>query len=71
MGTEIPGGGGKERGAGGGELYLTLHCHHQNDFCSTTGSGVHLTAPMSCMHVTHVFLFFVFVLVVAFPRRGI
>ena len=25
-GTEIPGGWGR------GRLYLTLHCHHQNDF---------------------------------------
>ena len=27
-GTEVPGGGGR------GRLYPTLHCHHQNDFCS-------------------------------------
>ena len=27
VGTQIPGGG------GWGRLYLTLHCHHQNDFC--------------------------------------
>ena len=26
-GTEIPGGGGR------GRLYLTLHCHHQDDSC--------------------------------------
>ena len=31
-GTEIPGGGGR------GRLYLTLHCHHQNDSCIKTGS---------------------------------
>ena len=31
-GLEIPGGGGR------GRLYLTLHCHHQNDFCIKTGS---------------------------------
>ena len=30
-GTEIVGG-------GGGRLYLTLHCYHQNDFCIKTGS---------------------------------
>ena len=23
-----------------GELYLTLHCHHQNDFCITMGACV-------------------------------
>ena len=32
MGTEIPGGGRR------GRLYLTLHCHHQNDSCIKTGS---------------------------------
>ena len=26
------GGSGEEGGGGGGELYLTLHCQHQNDF---------------------------------------
>ena len=31
-GTEIPGGGGR------GRLYLTLHCHHQNDSCIKMGS---------------------------------
>ena len=31
-GTEISGGGGKER------LYLTLHYHHQNDSCIKMGS---------------------------------
>ena len=31
-GTEIPGGGGR------GRLYLTLHCHHQNDSCIRMGS---------------------------------
>ena len=32
MWTEIPGGGGR------GRLYLTLHCHHQNDSCIKMGS---------------------------------
>ena len=32
-GTKIKGGGGGE-----GELYLTLHCHHQKDFCGKMGS---------------------------------
>ena len=32
-GTEIPGGGG-----GRGRLYLSLHCHHQNDSCIKMGS---------------------------------
>ena len=32
-GTAIGGGG------GGGRLYLTLHCHHQNDSCVKMGSG--------------------------------
>ena len=31
-GTEIPGGG------GGGRLYVTLHCLHQNDSCTKMGS---------------------------------
>ena len=33
------GGGGGEEGEGkGGEIiYLSLHCHHQNDFCIKTG----------------------------------
>ena len=31
-GTEIPGGRGR------GRLYLTLHCHHQNDSCIKVGS---------------------------------
>ena len=31
-GTEIPG------GVGRGRLYLTLHCHHQNDSCISMGS---------------------------------
>ena len=31
-GTEIPGGGGR------GELYPSLHCHHQNDACMKMGS---------------------------------
>ena len=30
-GTEIPGGGGR------GRLYLSLHCHHQNDSCIKMG----------------------------------
>ena len=25
-------------GKGGGVIYLTLHCHHQNDFCIKMGS---------------------------------
>ena len=32
-GTEIPGGGERKE-----RLYLTLHCHHQNDSCIKTGS---------------------------------
>ena len=32
--TEVLGGGGR------GELYLTSHCHHQNDFCIRMGGGV-------------------------------
>ena len=32
-GTEIPG------GMGRGRLYLTLHCHHQNDSCIKMGSN--------------------------------
>ena len=31
-GTDITGDG------GGGGAYLTLHCHHQNDFCIKMGS---------------------------------
>ena len=27
-----------ERGMGGGIIYLSLHCHHQNDFCIKEGS---------------------------------
>ena len=34
-GTEVQGDGGVE---GGRELYLKLHCHHQNDFCVEMGS---------------------------------
>ena len=26
------------RGGGRGRLYLSLHCHHQNDFCIKMGS---------------------------------
>ena len=26
------------RGGGEGDLYLSLHCHHQNDFCFKVGS---------------------------------
>ena len=29
---------GKEVGEGGGRLYLSLHCHHQNDLCTKMGS---------------------------------
>ena len=32
LGTEIP------RSEGRGRLYLTLHCHHQNDSCIKMGS---------------------------------
>ena len=34
------GGGGMEVGDGGGReiIYLSLHCHHQNDFCIKMGS---------------------------------
>ena len=47
-GAEIPGGGGRwgevegggGREVGGGELYLTLHWQHQNDFCIQMGSDV-------------------------------
>ena len=28
----------KETGEGGGGVCLTLHCHHQNDFCTEMGS---------------------------------
>ena len=37
-GTEISGLGGGEGGGGRERLYLTLHCHHQNDFCIKIGS---------------------------------
>ena len=30
-------GGGGWRDGGGGKLHLTLHCHHQNDFCIKMG----------------------------------
>ena len=34
---EVRGGGGG--GGGGGKIiYLSLHCHHQNDFCIKTGN---------------------------------
>ena len=29
----------KEEEVGGGGLFLTLYCHHQNDFCLKMGSG--------------------------------
>ena len=32
------GGGGMEVGGQGGYIYLSLHCHHQNDFCIKMGS---------------------------------
>ena len=35
-GTEIPGGGGRGRLS----LYLTLHCHHHDDFTMKTASDV-------------------------------
>ena len=34
VGTEMPGADG-----GRGRLYLTVHCHHQNDFCIKMGSA--------------------------------
>ena len=34
---EKGGGGGMEVGGEGG-IYLSLHCHHQNDFCIKMGS---------------------------------
>ena len=36
--TEIPGGWEKRGGGGGGELYLTPHCHHQKYLCFKMGS---------------------------------
>ena len=37
--TVIRDGEGGGRGYGGGEIiYLSLHCHHQNDFCIKMGS---------------------------------
>ena len=34
-------------GGGGGVLYLTLHCHRQNNFCMKMGSGEsQLNAPL-------------------------
>ena len=32
------GGGGGGGGEGGKVIYLSLHCHHQNDFCIKMGS---------------------------------
>ena len=32
------GGGGMEVGGEGEYIYLSLHCHHQNDFCIKMGS---------------------------------
>ena len=40
MGIKIarpPGGGKVVGGSGSGRLYLTLHCHHQNDSCIKVG----------------------------------
>ena len=37
MGEGGGGGGGAEVG-GGGIIYLSLHCHHQNDSCIKVGS---------------------------------
>ena len=28
-----------EMGGGGGIIYLSLHCYHQNDFCIKVGSN--------------------------------
>ena len=37
---KVGGGGGKGYGGGGREIiYLSLHCHHQNDFCIKVGSN--------------------------------
>ena len=36
--VEADGGGGSGKGRLE-ELYLTLHCHHQNDFCIKMGSN--------------------------------
>ena len=33
------GGGVMEVGVEGDYMYLSLHCHHQNDFCIKMGSG--------------------------------
>ena len=44
MGRGPGGGGGGGRGGGGGaegKLYLALHCHHQNDFCSKSHFMLH------------------------------
>ena len=35
---EKRGGGGMEVGEEGYIIYLSLHCHHQNDFCIKVGS---------------------------------
>ena len=37
VGGTVGGGGGGGAGEGR-KLYLTLHCHHQNDFCIKMGS---------------------------------
>ena len=29
---------GEEEGGGGGTIYLSLHCHHQDDSCIKVGS---------------------------------
>ena len=35
-------------GRGRGTLYLTLHCHHQNDFCTKTDSNEsHFNVPLT------------------------
>ena len=48
MGTEITGGGGR------GRLYLTLHCHHQNDSCIKIGSDVsHFNASVIAEEQRH------------------
>ena len=40
-GDKRGGGGGGGYGGGGKReiIYLSLHCHHQNDFCIKVGSG--------------------------------
>ena len=41
------GGGGEGGGGGGGGLYLTLRCHHQDDFCIKMGSDSHFNVSLT------------------------